>query len=48
MHLRVLYAALSEPGFSELPIEVLATVFNYVTEAYVFSWVLKMIKDRQP
>jgi hypothetical protein len=48
VHLTVLHTALLESRPLELPIEMVATVFEHMTESDVFIGVLKIVEDGPP
>src|SRR4051794_32276978 len=45
MHLRVFYAILGKPGLPKLPIEVIATILENMTQSFFFIRILKIVKD---
>ena len=48
VHLRIFYAAFRESDLLKLPIQMIATIFNYMTESNVVIRISKMVKDGQP
>jgi len=48
VHLRILYATLGESCLLKLPLEMLTTIFQHVTEGDVVFWILKVVEDGPP
>jgi hypothetical protein len=45
MHLRILHAASGEPGLVNLPIEMIATIFEDMTESDILIRISKIVKN---